>query len=131
MNTMTLSALVTRQPRRLIAAAIGIAMISSFSTLCSAAGTPEAPKTLVKYADLDLSTSQGATALYNRIHFAAEGVCAGYFHDDLVARSSWKLCMQEAIEGAVTKVNRPALSAVYATKYGVQQPANILTADRR
>jgi UrcA family protein len=131
MNTMTTSALVTRQPRRLIAAAIGIAMISSFSTLCNAAGTPDAPKTMVKYADLDISTSQGATALYNRIHSAAEGVCSGYFHDDLVARSGWKLCMKEAIEGAVTKVNQPALSAVYATKYGVPRPDTILTADRR
>ena len=127
MNTMTA---LTRQPRRLIAAAIGITMISSFSTLCNS-GTPDVPKTMVRYADLDISTTQGATALYNRIRFAAEGVCSGYFHDDLVAKSGWKLCMKEAIEGAVTKVNQPALSAVYAANYGMPRPETILTADRR
>ena len=39
--------------------------------------------------------------------------------------------MKEAIEGAVTKVNQPALSAVYAAKYGTPRPNTILTADRR
>ncbi len=131
MNTMTASTRLTRLPRRLIAAAMGIALVSSFSALSHAAVASDVPRTVVKYADLDISTPQGATALYGRIHFAAEGVCSGYFHGDLVARSGWKLCVKQAIEGAVAKVNQPALSAVYAAKYGVPQPATILTADRR
>jgi UrcA family protein len=131
MNTMTTSARFTFQPRSLIAAALVTAMISSFSAVCNAAVASDVPKTIVKYADLDLSTAQGATTLYNRIHFAAEGVCSAYGQADLIAKSHRNVCVKQAIEGAVEKVNQPALSAVYATNYGVPQPAVILTADRR
>jgi UrcA family protein len=130
MNTMTTS---TRSihPRGLIAAAIITGLISSFSAVCNAADTADVPKAVVKYADLDISTSQGATVLYNRIRSASEAVCSPLDHRDLARMFRWEKCVKQAIAGAVTKVNQPALAAVYAAKYGVLQPANILTADRR
>jgi UrcA family protein len=128
MNTMTTS---TRSTRGLIAAATLTALISSFGALGNAAYAADAPTTIVKYADLDVSSSQGAATLYNRIRFASEGVCSPSDPRDLAAMSRWQKCVKQAIAGAVAKVNQPALSAVYAAKYGVLQPAKILTADRR
>jgi UrcA family protein len=130
-NTMT-TATRSTHPRGLIAAAILTGLISSFGVVCNAADTGDAPQAIVKYADLDISTSQGAAALYNRIRSASEGVCSPLdHHADLGAKFRWNKCVKQAITGAVAKVNQPALSAVYAAKYGALQPANILTADRR
>jgi UrcA family protein len=128
MNTITTS---TRSTRGMIVAAILTSLISSFSAVCNAADTTDVHTTVVKYADLDLSTSQGAASLYNRIRFASEAVCPPSDHSDLAAISRSQKCVKQAIAGAVAKVNQPALSALYAAKYGVQQPAKILTADRR
>jgi UrcA family protein len=130
MNTTTTSTHFTH-PRALIATAIVGALIAGFAAVCSAADSTEAPQAVVRYADLDISTSQGAAALYNRIRFASEGVCASLDGADLNSKSHAKTCVQRAIEGAVAKVNRPALFAVYAEKHEVRQPAKILTADQR
>jgi UrcA family protein len=99
--------------------------------VCSAADIADVPQAVVKYADLDISTSQGAATLYKRIRSAAEAVCLLADQRDLATMFLRKQCVKQAIEGAVTKVNQPTLSAVYAAKYHVLQPANILTADRR
>jgi UrcA family protein len=128
MNTMTTS---TRSTRGMIVAAILTSLISSFSAVCNAADPTDVRTTIVKYADLDLSTPQGAASLYNRIRFASETVCSPSGQGDLAAMSRSQKCVKQAIAGAVAKVNQPALSAVYAAKYGALQPAKILTADRR
>ena len=130
MTTMTTSTDVTH-PRALIATAIIGVLISGFAAICSAADSTDAPQAIVKYADLDVSTSQGAAVLYNRIRFASEGVCAPLDGSGLGSKSRLKTCVQRAIAGAVAKVNRPALFAVYAAKHEVGQPAKFLTADRR
>jgi UrcA family protein len=130
MNTMTTSPHFTH-PRALIASAIIGVLISGFAAVCAAADSTDAPQAIVKYADLDLSTSQGAVALYKRIRFASEGVCAPLDGGGLNSKAHVKACVQRAIEGAVAKVDRPALFAVYAAKHEVQQPAKFLTADRR
>jgi UrcA family protein len=132
MNTTTTSTHFT-DPRARIAIAIFGLLVSTFAAVCSASATDSsgAPQATVKYADLDISTAQGAAMLYNRIRFTAEGLCAPLNRGDLASKFRVQTCVQQAIEGAVAKVNRPALSAVYATKYGVPQPAKILTADRR
>jgi len=131
MNTMTTSIRSTR-PRGLIAAATFAALISSFGAVSNAADAAVAPTAVVKYADLDLSTSYGAATLYDRIRVASAGLCSPFDRaDDLSAVSRWKNCVQQAIEAGVAKVNQPALSAVYASRYGVPQPGAIRTADRR
>lgn len=130
MNTMTTSAHFTH-PRALIATAIIGLLSSGFAAVCAAADSTGTPQAIVRYADLDVSTSQGAVALYNRIRFASEGVCATWDGGGLDSKVHVKTCVQRAIEGAVAKVNRPALFAVYAAKHQIQQPAKILTADRR
>jgi UrcA family protein len=118
-------------PRSLIAAAILAALIPSLGAVCRAADTADVRQTIVKYPDLDVATAQGAAVLYNRIRSAAEGVCARLDQNDLAAMFRWKACVKGAIAGAVTTVDQPGLSALYAAKYGALQPAKILTADRR
>jgi UrcA family protein len=130
MNTMTTSTHFTH-PRTLIATSILAVLVSSFAVVCSAADSTDVPKAIVRYADLDISTSQGAAVLYNRIRSASEGLCAPLDRGDLESKFLFKTCVQQAIEGAVAKVDRPTLSALYAAKYEVRQPAKILAADRR
>ena len=130
MNTMITSTHFAHPRARIATAILGV-LISGFAAVCGAADSADAPQAIVKYADLDLSTSQGAAVLYNRIRIAAEGVCASLDGGDLNSKSHLKTCVQRAIESAVGTVNRPALSALYAAKHEVQQPAKILTADRR
>ena len=130
MNTRTPSSHST-DLSGVIAIAIFSALVSSFAAVCRAADTGDMPKAIVKYADLDVSTSMGAATLYNRIRFAAEGVCAPLDHGDLASKMHQGICVKQAIEGAVTEVNRPALTAVYETKYGAMRRAEFLTAQRR
>jgi len=69
----------------------------------------------VSFRDLNLSTIEGATALYLRIKRAANQVCdepeAG------VARyQAWRSCYRAAIADAVAKVNSPLLTSVHSGK---------------
>jgi len=69
----------------------------------------------VSFRDLNLSTIEGATALYLRIKRAANQVCdepeAG------VARyQAWRNCYRAAIADAVAKVNSPLLTSVHGGK---------------
>jgi UrcA family protein len=130
MDTTTTSTHFTNQ-RALIATTVLGVLVSTFAAVCGAADSGEVPTAVVRYADLDISTTQGATALYNRIHSTAEGLCAPFNGADLLFKFEAKACVQQAIKGAVAKVNRPALSAIYAAKYEGSRPPKLLTANRR
>jgi len=67
----------------------------------------EVPTKTVSFRDLDLSTTQGAQALYDRITGAAREVCAG------VDLEAFDACRALAIEGAVKDVGNPLLSAAH------------------
>ena len=77
--------------------------------------TPDVPSVTVRYADLDLSSPAGASALYGRIQAAARQVC-GYAGRDVVAQASWRSCYRSAVGDAVSKVNSPLLIAVHTGK---------------
>jgi UrcA family protein len=98
--------------RGLIATAIFGALASSFSAV-SAADASSASIT-VKYADLNVASPSGALVLYERIRAAAQSACS-YFWFKTDADEA--RCVQNTIASAVTKVNQPALSAVYNAKY--------------
>jgi UrcA family protein len=91
----------------------------ALSSLACLACTTEAPaagpgqvSTTVRFHDLDLSTIDGATALYNRIRRAANLVCSDTGTAGLASYMEWRSCYQTAIADAVTKVNSPLLTAV-------------------
>jgi UrcA family protein len=122
MNTTTSTAL-----RTLVAGAILNALALSFATVSRAADDTTPPQAIVKFADLDVSTSQGAAALYRRIHSAAADVCLRMYVSEEAYRWHKNACLQKVIGDAVTKVNQPTLSAVFASNYRVS-PTVVLAA---
>jgi UrcA family protein len=117
MKTITSTSL-----RTLLAGAILSALAFSFATVSSANEGTTPPQVIVKFADLDLSTSQGAVALYGRIRGAAEDVCSRMYISTEAYRRHKDVCLQKLIADAVNNVNQPSLSAVYASKYSVSAP---------
>jgi UrcA family protein len=117
MNTITTTPL-----RTLVAGAILSALAFSFATVSRADDDTAPPRVIVKFGDLDVSTSHGAAALYRRIHGAAVNVCSRMYVDEQSYKWHESACLQKVIGDAVIKVNRPTLSAVFASKYGVSAP---------
>src|SRR6202051_1408200 len=111
--------------RGLIATAIFGALASSFSAV--SAVDPSAASITGKYADLNLASPSGALVLYERIRAAAQSAC-NYFWFETDADEA--RCVQNAIANAVTKVNQPALSAVYNTKYKILVPSRLVSQSR-
>jgi UrcA family protein len=126
MNTTTSTPL-----RTLVAGAILSALALSFATASRADNGTAPPQVIVKFADLDVSTSQGAEALYRRIHSAAADVCLQMYVSEDAYKWHKNACLQKVIGDAVIKVNRPALSAVFASKYGVSAPVVLAAAGTR
>jgi UrcA family protein len=81
-----------------------------------AAPPQDVPSVVVHFADLDLSRSEGATMLYQRLKGAAETVCAPLDDRDLARHKHFMACVQSAISSAVAKVDQPALAAYYEAK---------------
>ena len=81
--------------------------------LAHAAPPQNLPSRVVQFADLDLSHTQGAAALYQRLKRAAETVCGPFDLRDLGQRVRFESCVSSAISAAVAKVDRPALTAYY------------------
>jgi UrcA family protein len=68
----------------------------------------------VHYNDLDLSTTAGATTLYQRIRGAARTVCGEEGVElGIDAWREWNGCFQGAVNGAVEKVHSPLLKTVH------------------
>lgn len=79
------------------------------SALSSVVQAEELQTKTVRFNDLDLSTTDGAKTLYNRIRAAARTVCTSY-ETDPILRMAGKACIDKAIDNAVRQVNAPALT---------------------
>jgi UrcA family protein len=73
------------------------------------------PSTIrLSFADLDLSRPADAQTLYLRIKRAARIVCDATRSDWDVARlRHWKECFAKAIDDAVSRIDRPTLTALH------------------
>lgn len=100
--------------RSLIAAAVLGAITSSLSAVSAADSS--SVTIIVKYADLDIATPSGARVLYGRIEAAARAACRYYLFE---TEEDSARCVRDAIAGTVTKVNQPALTAVFAAKFKI------------
>jgi UrcA family protein len=69
------------------------------------------PKETVRFADLNISTPEGAKVLYGRIERAARRVCSSPLPDFLSPHQE-SICTDIAIDKAVKAVNSPALTAL-------------------
>jgi len=108
--------------RGFIASAIFVALAASFCAVSAA--DPSSASITVKYADLDIASPSGARVLYERIRAAAQSACS-YFWFKTDADEA--RCLQNTIAKAVTKVNQPALSAVYDAKYKTSAPSPLVS----
>ena len=129
MNTTTPSARL----RGFIATAIFSALAASFGAVCTAADTLETRSQTVKFADLNVSSPEGAAALYRRIAAAANNLCSSIVADSryIGSQASLRACVHKAIADAVTKVGRPELFAVYNSKNSQPLPATVALAKNR
>lgn len=118
MNTSTRSITL----RGLIATAIFGTLAASFSAV-SVADSSSAGIT-VKYEDLNPAKPSDALALYGRIRAAAQSACS-YFWFKTDADEA--RCVQNTIVKAVGKVNQPALTAVYNSKYQISPPPPLVS----
>jgi|SRR5580704_1104374 UrcA family protein len=120
---------ITSTPlRTLVVGAILSALALGFATVSRAEEDASPPQVIVKYGDLDVSTSRGAVALYGRINGAADDVCSRMYTNTETYRRHKNACLQKVIADAVNKVNEPVLSAVFTSKYGVAAPVVLAAA---
>jgi UrcA family protein len=109
------------------------AILSSFgfATVSSAEDASAPPQVTVKFGDLEVSTSRGAAALYGRVERAAENVCTRMYVTQVAYKWAKYTCLPKVIGDAVIKVDSPALSAVFASHYGVSPPMLLAAAGTR
>jgi len=67
----------------------------------------------VRFSDLDLTRSEGAAVLYQRLQAAAKTACATLDARDLASQMRFRDCVQTGIGSAVAKIDRPVLTAYY------------------
>lgn len=92
---------------------------------CSAAAAEETSKRrVVRYADLDLSSSQDAKKLYTRLQRASDYVCRELEGRDLAKVWLRQQCYDEALTNAVADVDHAMVTALHAGK-------NVRLAQRR
>jgi len=99
----------------------------------NAAYADEAPKSLtVQFADLDLSKSEGAATLFNRIKGAAKQVCSAHSGGaTLRDKQRYTACIEFALSNAVARVDRPELTEYVASGYSSEKKAPIKVASGR
>jgi UrcA family protein len=92
-----------------------------------AAADPSAESRTVKFPDLDVSNPSSAHVLYRRIQAAAQVVCSYHF---FATDTDKARCVREATADAVTKINQPALSAVYSANNKTSAPSRLVSQPR-
>jgi UrcA family protein len=108
---------------------LGLVAASAVGT-ARAESTPETRSVAVQYGDLDKNSARGARVLYGRLYSAALFVCQD-LHPGIApyldrARAR---CIRGALQGAITRVDSPALAA-FAAAHGVIPGAQGAVASR-
>ena len=75
----------------------------------------DVPSVVVRYNDLNLQTQAGAQSLHRRLKAAARSVCPDEFSRDLLTAQEGRACVAQAVDRAVTAVDRPMLVLVHAS----------------
>jgi UrcA family protein len=77
---------------------------------------------VVSYGDLNLDSTDGARALLNRLHGAANTVCAPFEARSLDQKRRWQTCYDQAIASAVTHIDSVKLTAAAHGKIADSKP---------
>jgi UrcA family protein len=106
-----------------------------YSGFCAAAGAGTGPhvSVSVSYADLNLSSTQGAATLYQRLESAASTVCQKMHRYDVSIFASLRIaeCAQHKVREAVKKLGAPMLVAVYNAHSSKPLPSRTILAQAR
>ena len=66
----------------------------------------------VKYSDLNLSSREGAKAMYERIKSTARKLCGDEpSNSEFGGIQAWQGCVSDAVDNAVTHLNAPMVTA--------------------
>jgi UrcA family protein len=95
-----------------IAMLMGCVLAGSVGAAQAATPDDAVPTVVVRYGDLDISTTDGASVLYQRISAAARQVCQTEFSRSVSQVGKYRACREAAIERAVNAVNTPQLVAM-------------------
>jgi UrcA family protein len=114
MPTLEITARAKSRHRRLALAVYSGLLLTLGSTVATQASTPDesVPSITVRYSDLDVTSDEGARALYQRILEAAQRVCDPH-SSDVMTLLGEHYCRQQAIERAVRSVGSPRLAALH------------------
>ena len=108
-----------------VATAIFVVLAMSLSSVSAA--DPSSASRTVKFTDLNISNPSGAHVLYMRILGAAQVVCSYY---SFATDADKARCVRDAIADAVTRIDQPALSAVYNAKNKIPVPSGLVSQSR-
>jgi UrcA family protein len=95
-----------------IAVLVGCLFAGAAGAAQAAVPADTAPSVVVRYGDLDLSTTEGVRALYQRISVAAREVCPYEDSKQLSLVALNHNCREAAIERAVASVHNTQLAAL-------------------
>jgi UrcA family protein len=95
-----------------IAVLVGCLLAGTVGAAQAATSDDAVPTVVVRYGDLDLSTTEGAAVLYQRISVAARQVCPPEYSRAVSQIGKNRACREAAIERAVNAVNNPRLAAM-------------------
>lgn len=105
---------VIRSSRRALAGAAAAVALCAFAP-AALAGGDHVPTLRVSYADLDLATPEGITALYVRVREAARRVCEPLrLRTGTLVTDRYDACVRDAIAATGRRLRAPALLALYA-----------------
>lgn len=115
--------------RHVLTATIIVTLASGFLP-ANAADATQVRSITVKFADLNVSSPEGAAALYDRIRSAAKTVCSPAESSPSPFKIEFNACVHQAIADAVTKVNRMELYTVYNQRNNPPLPTTLLSQQR-
>lgn len=102
MNTTNLTLALGASVLALVAAPAGSASAQPVQTYSAS----------VTYSDLNLSSRDGARAMYQRIKSTARKLCGGEpTIGDLGGHASWRACVDSAVDNAVARLDAPMVTA--------------------
>jgi UrcA family protein len=113
---MSLTISASPRARRLtvtLMSACAVTALSVAANVAKAADVPPATASVVvKYADLDVATPNGAAKLYRRISNAARRVCPDADSRSLGDKMAAWSCRRQAVNRAVESVSSPAVASL-------------------